>query len=118
MFSVQTYDTIDSWQGGQLMANTRDNQVNLRNWLSHHGPRGGTDMLKGINALMAVRGVQERFLLADGTRGRPATAPSSSRKRRPALSTPLALVCGLAALDTCCSATSRTPVGGAKLLWT
>ena len=75
MFSVQTYDTvIDSWQGGQLMANTRDNQVNLRNWLSHHGPRGGTDMLKGINALMAVRGVQERFLLADGD-----TWPSSNR---------------------------------------
>ena len=75
MFSVQTYDNvIDSWQAGKMMANTRMNQVNLRSWLSSHGPRGGTDMLKGIEALMAVRGVQERFLLADGD-----TWPSSNR---------------------------------------
>lgn len=74
-FSVQTYDNvIDSWQDGKMMANTRKNQMNLRQWLSCHGPRGGTDMLKGINALMAVPRVEERFLLADGD-----TWPSSNR---------------------------------------
>jgi len=66
-FSVILFDNVvQCWRGGALVENTCGNRDSLRHYLATHGPRGGTNLLAGIEALLSVEGVQERFLLADG----------------------------------------------------